>query len=240
MAVSKAPPRAVQQRLYGTALFVPIPSIDQWEYGVANDWIAQYQGKVHDQNTKDVSMCPLKVSPDGFENIFIGESRWKVLVSWYGVAKDSSLVRRPTIPQYIPINLPSGQDHIFPNKNLDFLQVFVGRLEHLENQENYHHVQIYFWEQFAFLELVARRFLRITRSSSVRLWVLATVNGQDAFFKCVDKSILVWFGCLGSLMCAEIDAVVQEMRTRQATSLEGLLLQFTKTHCLSFIHLWPI
>lgn len=203
-------------------------SEDGWEYAVSAKWIditIKY-ASMQDQASKDI--LPLFAADSDFENVYICERNWKVLASWYGLDKNYTFKRRPTISRYVNI-LEISQHHtnhaystssstgfVLVDNKLDFITVNCCNMKDFStNQEKRPCITLFFWDSLKYVEFQVRCALKIHPKNAVRMWFSFADDGADQFFEDISTSRSP-NESIGSIICSNCAEVLDMLVKRQS------------------------
>ncbi|XP_067648714.1 uncharacterized protein [Haliotis asinina] len=214
MSLPRAPvPRTTQVRVLGTLLKGPPCVTDEWEYAVADIWISKLKEQLNDHHKAGGNVPPMTSSFNDTENIFLGESVWKVLVSWYGLGEDYNLHRRPCSSKYIRIP-GQGDSYILADKHLDFIHMTVCLLDHIDCVDKQHFVQVFFWEDVNFLDLLLCRSIGASIDNGHRIWASVKIDENEVFLGTLDSPEIVTAGSFGAFLTLKVPGLLEKLIKR--------------------------
>ena len=184
--MSSFPSPAIQQRILANVDKI-YASDGHWLYGVSNQWMTNFKHQF--KNESDVSQTsiensclPLTVDAKIENNDFISEKWWKIFVSWYGVERNTAIIRHPTSSAYLSIMDGNVQHTVLSHKEKDFLTISVCLLADYEDETLHKSIMLYGWDTFDFVEYQIRRLFKISPKCKSRLWINIQENGCDTIF----------------------------------------------------------
>ncbi|KAL3832714.1 hypothetical protein ACJMK2_024331 [Sinanodonta woodiana] len=196
--MASAPSLPVQRRVLENLKAKRVQSSDWWEYAIAkswyNDWkehIYRYKNKTPNDKSENLSarfslldtvelkcMEPVYMAEVDDDNEYVSESLWKIFLSWFGLSSSHQLRRRPIYGGYLPLSV---NQHILCDRILDFLPIWICRLNELDSTDEGHPtiMRVFAWDSVGYIGQQARRMLKISNNKRCRIWFVMQENGLD-------------------------------------------------------------
>lgn len=186
----RCPPISIQKRILDK--IDKVDATDQWMYGVSKQWMEefrkQFEGSPETVTTANELTCsPLKSDLKVDRNVFLSEKWWKILVTWYGIEKECSMIRHPVISSYMTIVHGSIQHSVLSKKEADYIEISTCMFTNIDDKSSYRAVTLYAWDSFEFLEYQIRKRLAFSSKVKVRLWLIVQENGNEIVFDNLEK-----------------------------------------------------
>ncbi|XP_071112023.1 uncharacterized protein [Haliotis cracherodii] len=214
MSLPRAPlSRTTQMRVLGTLMKGPPCVADEWEYAVSDVWIGQLKDLLNDHQTTGGPVPPMTSSFNDTDNIFLGESIWKVLVSWYGLGEDYNLHRRLCSSKYMQVP-GQGDSYILADKHLDFIHISVCLLDHIDCVDKQHFIQVFFWEDVNFLELLLCRSIGVSIDQGHRIWASIKKDENEVFLGTLDSPEICTAGSFGGFLSLKLPGLREKLKKR--------------------------
>ncbi|KAK3587916.1 hypothetical protein CHS0354_014430 [Potamilus streckersoni] len=229
--MTSAPSLSVQRRVLETLRAKRVQSSDWWEYAIAKSWYSDWKEHILYTHKKTTSndkseilsahfslldavdqkfMEPVYMAEVDEDNEYISESLWKIILSWFGLSSSHQLRRRPIYGGYLTL---SANQHILCDRILDFLPIWICRLNELDATDEGHPtiMRVFAWDSVSYIGQQARRMLKIGNNKRCRFWLVMQENGVDI----VLEPILDQRQILMSKLVENVPSVLKILEERQ-------------------------
>ncbi|KAK7500772.1 hypothetical protein BaRGS_00008016 [Batillaria attramentaria] len=246
--MSGAPPKPVQHRFIQKLQKEVNHVKDVWEYAVSTKWVTVVQQFIQDEDSA-TEIPPLFASDWDQENIYIGDSSWRVLASWYGVDKQYSCRRRCTSSSYVDVygslSGGGGGDHtgngyVLADCKLDFLTTFCCLLKQLSSDHvKQQFITVYFWDSLDYIEFQLRCALKVHPKKDVRMWLSLSDDGADVLLENITNFKNAHMP-LGIIICRNYPEVLEMLQKRQTLPSGDLYQRGGVSKCPVKEELWDV
>ena len=219
----EVPPRSIQLRFIQKVQRELTATTDLWEYAVSKQWVAALQQFIEDDTKCGLKVPPLSATEWDDDNMYVGEKKWRVLASWYGVDSQYSFRRRSTECRYIRIQgfsegmngQPESMEYVLADNKLDFLTTFCCLLKDLSSDlGKLPFINIYFWESLDYVEFQLRCMLKVHPGKDVRLWLSFCDDGVEMLLE--DISVYdQQHDSVGAILCGKYPELLGALQKRQ-------------------------
>lgn len=215
--MGEAPPHSIQLRFISQLQKELRTAADMWEHAISKEWVEILQHFVEDEDHADTTVPPMTASDWDDNNMYIGETNWKVLASWYGVDTLYSFRRRSVVSSYICMGkgISTNEIYICADPKVDFITAFCCPLKDLPSDHcKRPYINVYFWESLSYVEFQLRCLLKIHPKKDVRMWMSLCDDGQDVFLEnlsAYDKNS----SSVGSVLCERLPELKEILQKRQ-------------------------
>ncbi|XP_052096232.1 uncharacterized protein LOC127731248 [Mytilus californianus] len=169
-----------------------VNATDQWMYGVSKQWMEEFRKQFENMTdtvtiSNELTCSPLKSDLEVEKNVFLSEKWWKILVTWYGIEKECSIIRHPVFSSYMTIIHGSIQHSVLSKKEVDYIEISTCMFSNIDDKSSYRSVTLYAWDSFEYLENQLRKRLAFSSKVKGRLWLIVQENGNEIVFDNLDK-----------------------------------------------------